>query len=84
MYFELHMIYRNSSVRIYGSIHSKTEDIFNRLEGGPDLEFSEERPFLLQRSLKTKIGDFLSGRVNLAVVTNESIIEKTHSSENLP
>jgi hypothetical protein len=38
VYFELHMIDGDSSVRIYGSIHSKTEDIFNRLEGGPDLE----------------------------------------------
>ena len=45
--FELHMIYRNSSVRVYGSIRSKAEDIFGRLEGGRDFEFSEERLFLL-------------------------------------
>jgi len=70
------MIYRDSSVRIYGSIHSKAEDIFDRLERGRDLEFSKERPFLLQRSLKTKIGNFLSGRVNLAVVISmEFLVE---------
>jgi len=62
------MIYRDSSVRIYGSIHSEAEDIFNRLEGGSDLEFSKERLLLLQSSLKTKIRDFLGGRVDLAVV----------------
>lgn len=45
MYFELQMVDRNSSVRIYDSIRSETKDIFCRLEGGPDLEFSKKRLF---------------------------------------
>ena len=76
MYFELQMVYRNSSVRIYGSIHSETEDIFSRLEGGWDLEFSKERLLLLQSSLKTKIGNLLSGRVNLSVVISMDLLPK--------
>jgi hypothetical protein len=76
VYFELQMVYRNSSVRIYGSIHSETEDIFSRLEGGRDLEFSKERLFLLQSSLKTKIGNLLSGRVNLSVVISMDFLPK--------
>jgi len=47
VYFELHMIDRDFSVRVYGSIHSETEDVFNGLEGGRDLELSEKRLFLL-------------------------------------
>jgi len=47
VYLELYVIYRDSSVRIYSSIHSETEDIFNRLEGGPNLEFSKKRLFFL-------------------------------------
>jgi hypothetical protein len=41
------MIDRDSSVNIYGAIHSEAEDILNGLEGGRDLEFTEERLFLL-------------------------------------
>ena len=45
--FELEVVNRDSSIRINGSIHSKTEDIFSRLIGGLDFEFSEERLFML-------------------------------------
>jgi hypothetical protein len=41
------MIDRDSSVSIYGAMHSETEDIFHGLEGGRDLEFTEERLFFL-------------------------------------
>ena len=44
---ELEGINGNSSVRINGSIHSETENIFHRLERGSDFEFSKERPFLI-------------------------------------
>ena len=47
MYFKLHVVDRDSSVRIDGSIHSETEDIFSRLERGLDLEFSKERSVFL-------------------------------------
>ena len=40
--FELYMVDRDPSVRIYGSVHSEAEDIFYGLERGDDLEFSKE------------------------------------------
>jgi len=70
------MIDRDSSVSIYGAIHSETEDILNGLEGGRDLEFTEERLFLLQSFLKSEVRDFLSGRVNLAVVISVQFLVK--------
>jgi len=55
------MVNRDPSVRVYGSGHSKAEDIFCGLEWGDDLELSEERLFLLESSLKANRRDFLSG-----------------------
>jgi len=37
---------RDFSVGVNGSIHSKAEDIFHRLKGWFDFEFSKERLFL--------------------------------------
>ncbi len=44
--FQLEIINRDSSVRINRSVHSKAEDIFNRLIRGFDNKLSEERFFL--------------------------------------
>ena len=64
------------SIGVYGSIHSEAEDIFHGLEGGSDFEFSKERLFVLQSSLKTKIGNLLSGGVNLTVVISVDLLSK--------
>ena len=44
---ELEVVNGDSSIRINGSIHSETEDIFTRLKRGSDFEFSKERLFLM-------------------------------------
>jgi hypothetical protein len=46
VHFKLEVVNRDSSVGVNGSIHSKAEDIFYRLERGFDFEFSEERLLL--------------------------------------
>jgi hypothetical protein len=46
------------------------------LEGRGSFEFSKERTLLLQRFLKTKIRDFLSGGVKLAVVVSVDFLTK--------
>ena len=46
VHFKLEVVNRDSSVGVNGSIHSKAEDIFRRLERGFDFEFSKERPLL--------------------------------------
>jgi len=46
------------------------------LERGSDFEFSKERLFLFEGSLKTKIRDLLSGRVNLVVVISSEFLVK--------
>jgi hypothetical protein len=68
MDFELEVVNRDPSVRVYGSIHSETEDIFRGLKGGWDCKFSKERLFLLQSLLKAEVRDLPSRGVNLAVV----------------
>ena len=68
MDFELQMVNRDPSVRVYGSIHSETEDIFDRLERRSDIKFSKERTFLFESLLKSEIRDLLSGGMNLTVV----------------
>jgi hypothetical protein len=45
--FELLIINRDPPVRVYGSIHSEAEDIFDRLERRSDFKFTKERTFLL-------------------------------------
>jgi hypothetical protein len=64
------------SIGVYGSIHSEAEDIFYGLERRVDFEFSKERAPLFQSSLKTKIGNLLSGRVNLTVVISVDFLSK--------
>ena len=46
MDFELEVMDRDLSIRVYSSIHSETEDILGGLEGGSDFEFSKERLLL--------------------------------------
>jgi hypothetical protein len=46
------------------------------LERRWDFEFSEERAFLFECSLKTKIRNFLGGRVNLAVVISVDFLSQ--------
>jgi hypothetical protein len=43
---DLEVVNRDSSIRVNGSIHSETEDIFGRLERWSDFKFSEEGLFL--------------------------------------
>ena len=64
------------SIRIYGSVQSETEDILGRRVGGWNFEFTEERPLLVQSSLKTEIRDLLGGRVNLSVVISMDFLPK--------
>jgi hypothetical protein len=45
MDFELEVMDRDLSIRVYNPIHSETEDILRGLEGGSDFEFSEEGLF---------------------------------------
>jgi len=68
VHFELEVVNRDFSIGVSGSIHTKAEDIFHRLERWSDFKFSKERPLFFQRSLKTKIRDFLGSGVNLTVV----------------
>jgi hypothetical protein len=46
------------------------------LKGRSDAEFSKEGLFLFQGSLKTKIRNFLGGRVNLSVVISVDFLSK--------
>ncbi len=65
---------RDFSVRIYGAIHSETEDIFHGLKGGFDGKFSEERLFLFQSLLEAEVRDLLGGGVKLAVVIAKAFL----------
>ena len=65
---ELKVVERDSSVRINGSVHSKAEDIFNRLVRGFNLKGSEERAFFFKSFLEPQIGDFLGGGMDLLVI----------------
>jgi len=74
--FELEVVNRDSSIRINGSIHSKTEDIFDGLIRGFDLKGSEERPFFLEGFLEPLVGDFLCGGMDLLVVIPVEFVVK--------
>ena len=74
--FELQRADRDLPIRVYDSIHSEAEDILRGLERGRDFELSKERLPFLQGSLKTQIGDLLSGRVNLAVVITVDLLSE--------
>jgi len=65
---QLEVVDGDSSIRVDGSVHSKTEDIFGRLIRGFDLKCSEERTFFFESFLEPQIGDFLCGGVDLVVV----------------
>jgi hypothetical protein len=66
--FELQGVQRDLSIRGRDSIYPEAEDILWGLERGWDFELSKERLPFLQRSLKTEIGNLLSGGMNLMVV----------------
>ena len=74
--FELQRANRDLPIRVYGSIHSEAEDVLRGLKRGRDCELSKERPSFLQCSLKTKIGNLLNGRVNLAVVISVDFLSQ--------
>ena len=65
---QLEVVDRDSSVGVNSSVHSKAEDIFDRLIRGFDLKCSEERTFFFESILEPEIRDFLGGGVNLEVI----------------
>jgi hypothetical protein len=73
---ELEVVNRDSSIRVDGSVHSKAEDIFERLERGFDLKGSEERTSFFEGFLKPQIGDFLCGGMDLLVVISVEFMVK--------
>ena len=73
---ELEVVDRDSSVRVNSSIHSKAEDIFDRLIRGFDSKGSEERTFFSESLLEPEIGDFLGGGMNLLVIISVEFVVK--------
>ena len=73
---QLEVVDGDSSIRINGSVHSKAEDIFYRLIRRFDLKCSEEGLFFFESFLKPQVGDFLGGRVDLAVVISVKFMVK--------
>jgi hypothetical protein len=65
---QLEVVDRDSSIRVDSSVHSKAEDIFDRLIRGFDLKGSEERPFFSESLLEPEIGDFLGGGMDLLMI----------------
>jgi hypothetical protein len=72
----LEVVDRDSSVRVNSSVHSKAEDIFDRLVRGFDLKGSEERTFFFEGFLEPQIGDFLCGGMDLLVVISVEFMVK--------
>jgi hypothetical protein len=72
----LEVVDRDSSVRVNSSVHSKAEDIFDRLIRGFDLKGSEERTFFSESLLEPEIGDFLGGGMNLLVIISVEFVVK--------
>ena len=66
----------DSSVRVAGSVHSKAEDIFDRLIREFDLECSEERIFFFESFLEPEIGDFLCSGMDLLVIISVEFMVK--------
>ena len=66
----------DSSVRVDGSVHSKAEDIFDRLIREFDLECSEERIFFFESFLEPEIGDFLCSGMDLLVIISVEFMVK--------
>ena len=73
---QLEVVDGDSSIRVDGSVHSKTEDIFGRLIRGFDLKCSEERKFFFESILEPEIRDFLGGGVDLLVVISVEFVVK--------
>ena len=67
---------RDSSIRVDGSVHSKAEDIFNRLVRGFNLKGSEERAFFFESIMEPEIRDFLGGGMDLLVVISVEFVVK--------
>lgn len=74
--FQLEVVNRDSSIRVDSSIHSKAEDIFDRLIRGFDLKGSKERAFFSEGLLESEIGDFLCGGMDLLVVIPVEFVVK--------
>ena len=66
----------DSSVRVAGSVHSKAEDIFDRLIREFDLKCSEERIFFFESFLEPEIGDFLCSGMDLLVIISVEFMVK--------
>ena len=73
---QLEVVDRDSSIRVDGSVHSKAEDIFDRLIRGFDLKGSEERTFFSESLLEPEIGDFLGGGMDLLVIISVEFVVK--------
>jgi hypothetical protein len=73
---QLEVVDRDSSVGVNSSVHSKAEDIFDRLIRGFDLKGSEERAFFSESLLEPEIGDFLGGGMNLLVIISVEFLVK--------
>ena len=73
---QLEVVDGDSSIRVDGSVHSKAEDIFDRLIRGFDLKWSEERTFFSESLLEPQIGDFLCGGMDLLVIIPVEFVVK--------
>ena len=67
---------RDFSIRVDGSVHSKTEDIFGRLIRGFDWKCSEERTLFSESLLEPEIWDFLCDGMGLLVVISIEFVIK--------
>lgn len=66
---ELQVIQGDSPIRIGGTLDPEAEEVFGRLEGWRDGEWTKERLFIFQGPLKAKVWDFFrSGMDSLVVV----------------
>jgi hypothetical protein len=72
----LEVVDRDSSIRVDSSVHSKAEDIFDRLIRELDLKGSEERPFFSESLLEPEIGDFLGGGMDLLMIISVEFVVK--------
>jgi hypothetical protein len=76
VYLQWEVVDGDSSVRVDGSVHSKAEDIFDRLIRGFDLKCSEERMLFFESFLEPEIGDFLCGGMDLLVIISVEFMVK--------
>jgi hypothetical protein len=76
VYLQLEIVEEASSIRVNGSVHSKAEDILDRLIRGFGLKRSEERTFSFESFLEPEVGDFLCGGMELLVVISVEFMVK--------